>query len=105
MAGEITSIDISNTNPDRVLVGAGGVFWISNDGGANWEIITPAKATYARTSNACFHPQDDNVILAGDRAQLWRSTDGGKSWEWMLGGMVFDIKYSVQNPNVCYVAI
>ena len=105
MAGEITSIDISNTNPDRVLVGAGGVFWISNDGGANWENITPAKATYARTSNICFHPQDDNIILAGDRAQLWRSTDGGKSWEWMLGGMVFDIKYSVQNPNVCYVAI
>ena len=105
MAGEITSIDISNTNPDRVLVGAGGVFWISNDGGANWEIITPAKATYARTSVAYFHPADDNVILAGDRAQLWRSTDGGKSWEWMLGGMVFDIKYSVQNPDVCYVAI
>ena len=105
MAGEITSIDISNTNPDRVLVGAGGVFWISNDGGANWENITPAKATYARTSNICFHPQNDNIILAGDRAQLWRSTDGGKSWKWMLGGMVFDIKYSVQNPNVCYVAI
>ena len=105
MAGEITTIDISNTNPDRVLVGAGGVFWISNDGGANWENITPAKATYARTSNACFHPQNDNIILAGDRAQLWRSTDGGRSWEWMLGGMVFDIKYSVQNPDVCYVAI
>ena len=105
MAGEITSIDISNTNPDRVLVGAGGVFWISNDGGANWENITPAKATYARTSNICFHPGNDNIILAGDRAQLWRSTDGGKSWDWMLGGMVFDIKYSVQNPDVCYVAI
>ncbi len=105
MAGEITTIDISNTNPDRVLVGAGGVFWISNDGGGNWENITPAKATYARTGTACFHPKDDNIILAGDRAQLWRSTDGGKSWEWMLGGMVFDIKYSVQNPDVCYVAI
>ena len=105
MAGEITTIDISNTNPDRVLVGAGGVFWISNDGGVNWENITPAKATYARTCNACFHPGNDNIILAGDRAQLWRSTDGGKSWEWMLGGMVFDIRYSVQNPDVCYVAI
>ena len=105
MAGEITTIDISNANPDRVLVGAGGVFWISNDGGENWDNITPAKATYARTSAAYFHPANDNIILAGDRAQLWRSTDGGKSWEWMLGGMVFDIKYSVHNPDVCYVAI
>ena len=105
MAGEITTIDISSTNPDRVIVGAGGVFWISNDGGGNWENITPVKSTYARTSVAYFHPSDDNIILAGDRAQLWRSTNGGESWEWMLGGMVFDIKYSVQNPNVCYVAI
>ena len=105
MAGEITTVDISSSNPDRVLVGAGGIFWISNDGGENWENITPEKATYARTSVAYFHPSDDNIILAGDRAQLWRSTDGGKSWNWMLGGMVFDIKYSVQNPDVCYVAI
>ena len=105
MAGEITTIDISGSNPDRVLVGAGGVFWISNDGGASWDNITPAKTTYARTSVACFHPDDDNVIVAGDRAQLWRSNDGGKSWEWMLDGMVFDIKFSVQNTNVCYVAI
>ncbi len=105
MAGEITAIDISSTNPDRVLVGGGGVFWLSNDGGANWDNITPVKSTYARTSAAQFHPADDNIILAGDRSQLWRSTDGGASWQWMLGGMVFDIKYSVQNPDVCYVAI
>ena len=105
MAGEITTVDISSTNHDRVLIGAGGVFWISNDGGENWDDITPEKDKYARTSSALFHPQNDQVILAGDRAQLWRSTDGGKSWQWMLGGMVFDIKFSVQNPDVCYVAI
>ena len=105
MAGEITTIDISSTNPDRVIVGAGGVFWISNNGGASWDNITPVKSTYARTSVAYFHPENDNIIVAGDRSQLWRSTDGGESWQWMLGGMVFDIKFSVQNPNVCYVAI
>ncbi len=105
MAGEITTVDVSSANPDRVLVGAGGVFWVSNDGGEYWDDITPEKTTYARTSCALFHPQNDNIILAGDRAQLWRSVDGGKSWQWMLGGMVFDIKFSVQNPDVCYVAI
>ena len=105
MAGEITTIDVSATNPDRVLVGAGGIFWVSDDGGASWNNITPAKATYARTSVACFHPNNDNIIVAGDRSQLWRSTDGGVTWQWMLGGMVFDLKFSVQNPNVCYVAI
>lgn len=105
MAGEITSIDVSYSNPSRVIVGAGGVFWISDDAGESWKEITPEKTTYARTSAAMFHPSDDKVILAGDRAQLWRSTDGGESWQWMLEGMVFDIKFSVQNPDVCYVAI
>ena len=105
MAGEITTIDVSYTNPNRVVVGAGGVFWISNDGGESWNNITPVKSTYARTSVACFHPGNDNVIVAGDRSQLWRSTDAGATWQLMLDGMVFDIKFSVQNPDVCYVAI
>ena len=105
MAGEITTIDVSTTNPDRVIVGGGGVFWLSNDGGVNWDNVTPQKSTYARTSVAVFKPGDDNVILAGDRAQLWRSTDGGATWQWMLGGMVFDVEFSQQNPDVCYVAI
>ena len=105
MAGEITTVDISSSNPFRVLVGAGGVFWISDDGGENWQDITPEKDKYARTSVALFHPSNDKVILAGDRGQLWRSADGGNTWQYMLGGMVFDIKFSVQNPDVCYVAI
>lgn len=105
MSGEITTIDVSSTNPDRVLVGGGGVFWLSDDGGDSWENVTPAKSVYARTASAQFHPGNDNIIIAGDRAQLWRSTDGGKSWQKMLNGLVFDVKFSVQNPDVCYVAI
>ena len=105
LSGEVTAVDISSTNPDRVVIGAGGVFWLSDDGGDNWRNITPVKAQYARTSAAMFHPADDNIILAGDRSQLWLSTDGGNSWELKLSGMVFDIRYSKQYPNVCYVAI
>ena len=105
MAGEITFVEISSSNPNRVLVGGGGVCWLTNDGGNTWQNITPEKTKYARSSSAQFHPENDNVILFGDRAQLWRSTDGGSSWEWMLDGMVFDVKFSRQNPQVCYVAI
>ena len=105
MSGEITTIDVSSTNHKRVLIGGGGVFWLSDDEGETWRDITPVKTNYARTSVALFNPVDDKIILAGDRSQLWRSTDGGASWQWLLQGMVFDIKISVQNPNVCYVAI
>lgn len=105
MSGEITTIDVSSTNHKRVIIGGGGVFWLSDDEGNTWRDVTPIKSKYARTSVAMFHPADDNIILAGDRSQLWRSIDGGVSWQWMLQGMVFDIKFSVQNPDVCYVAI
>ena len=105
LSGEVTSVDISSTNPDRVLIGAGGVFWLSDDAGDTWRNITPERARYARTSAAMFSPANDNIILAGDRAQLWLSTDGGNSWNNKLQGMVFDVRFSKQNPNICYVAI
>lgn len=105
MAGEITFVDISSSNPDRVIVGGGGVCWLTNDGGDTWENITPQKSAYARSSVGQFHPTDDNVIMFGDRAQLWRTTDGGNSWQWIMGGLVFDVRFSRHNPQVCYVAI
>lgn len=105
MAGEITFVDISSSNPDRVIVGGGGVCWLTNDGGETWKNITPQKSAYARSSVGQFHPTDDNVIVFGDRAQLWRTTDGGNSWQWIMGGLVFDVRFSRHNPQVCYVAI
>lgn len=105
MAGEITTVDISSTNPDRVLVGGGGVYWLSDDGGDTWRDVSPEKSSFARTSSAQFMPGNDQVIVAGDRANLYRSADGGNTWVWQMSGMVFDVKFSRQNPNVCYVAI
>lgn len=105
MAGEITFVDISSSNPDKVIVGGGGVCWLSTDGGDTWKNITPQKSAYARSSSGQFHPADDNIIVFGDRTQLWRTTDAGDTWQWMMGGMVFDIRFSRHNPQVCYVAI
>ena len=105
MAGEITFVDISSSNPDKVIVGGGGVCWLSTDGGDTWKNITPQKSAYARSSSGHFHPADDNIIVFGDRTQLWRTTDAGDTWQWMMGGMVFDIRFSRHNPQVCYVAI
>lgn len=105
MSGEIKTIDVSNTNDKKVIVGGGGVYWLSTDGGDVWENVTPNRQGYATTTAAEFHPENDNIIVAGDRSQLWRSTDSGKSWNRMMSGMVFDVRFSIQNPDVCYVAI
>lgn len=105
MGGEITTVDVSTTNPERVIAGAGGIYWISDDGGKNWRDITPTMYGYARTSVAQFMPGNDQIILAGDRSNLYLSTDGGNTWQWKLSGMVFDLKFSAQNPQVCYAAV
>ena len=105
MSGEITTVDVSSTNHNRVLIGGGATFWLSDDGGDSWRNITPQKSTYARTNVALFNPANDQEILAGDRAQLWRSVDGGDSWQKVLDGLVFDIRISHHNPQVCYAAV
>ena len=105
LSGEITAVDISHTNPNKVIVGAGGAYWLTTDGGTVWKDITPDPYNYSRTSAAQFKPNNDKVILAGTRTNLYRSTDGGENWYIMLNGMVFDVRFSLQNPNICYAAV
>lgn len=105
LSGEITAVDISHSDPDKVVVGAGGAFWKSTDGGVIWNNITPDSYNYSRSNVIQFKPNDDNIILAGTRTNLYRSTDGGDSWNLVLTGMAFDVKFSLQNPEICYAAV
>lgn len=105
--GEISSVEVSPTNPDKVLVGAGTFVWLTTDGGASWKDITPQSVrTYnVRVRDAVFHPSDDNQMLVGNDKGLYKTTDNGANWTQINSGMCFDVKYKPGHANCIYVLI
>lgn len=105
--GEITTIEVSYTDPRKVIVGAGPILWLTTDGGDTWHNITPTslRNVYRRVRDAVFHPQDDRIILMGNDAGMYRSTDSGGSWSQVNAGICFDIKYKPRDPSVVYALV
>lgn len=105
--GDIKTVEISYTNPNKVLIGAGSFLWLTTDGGANWEDITPSQIRKANTMvrDAVFHPTDDNCMMVGNDKGLFQSIDNGKTWSQIQKGMCFDVKYKHNNTDVIYTLI
>lgn len=107
MGGEISSIDVSPTNPMKVLVGAGTFLWLSNDGGDSWQDITPQEVRpYSiKVRDAVFHPTNDQQILVGNDLGLYQTADNGVQWKQISQGMCFDVKYKLGNASTIYALI
>ncbi len=107
--GLISSLEVSRSNPNKVLASAGSVLWLSTDGGKHWTNITPTphkfdlkkwreshypyRNQYKHIKDAIFDPENDNTILMGNDAGLYKSTDNGTSWKVVDYGQCFDIKW------------
>ena len=102
--GEIKTVEISYTDSNKVLIGAGSFLWLTTDGGKNWKDITPyqLRNSNAMVRDAVFHPTDDNHMIVGNDKGVYETTDNGQSWQQILRGMCFDVKYKHGNPNVIY---
>lgn len=104
--GEITTVEISEQDPNKVLVGAGSVLWLTTDGGDSWREITPPQIRlYMRIRDAVLHPTDDNIIIVGNDQGVYRSTNGGSSWQTVENGQCFDIKFKHGDPNTVYTLV
>lgn len=105
--GDIKTVEISYTNPDKVLIGAGSFLWLTTDGGNSWKDITPSQLrnVNAMVRDAVFHPNDDQRMIVGNDKGLYQSTDDGQTWQLLLPGMCFDVKYKHGNPDVIYTLI
>lgn len=105
--GEIKTVEISYTNPNKVLIGAGSFLWLTNDGGNSWQDITPKQlyTTGPMIRDAVFHPTDDKRMLLANNKGLFQSNDDGKTWQQLLSGMCFDIKYKYGNTDGIYTLI
>ena len=92
--GEVSTVEVSETSADKVLVGAGMSLWLTEDGGDTWKNITPRGAgSFKRVRDAVFDPKNDNRILMGSDEGVFLSEDGGNTWTRKLSGRCFDIKF------------
>lgn len=105
--GEISTIDVSPTNAQKVLVGAGTFVWLSTDGGNTWTDITPSqvRSRSVRVRDAAFHPSDDRQMLLGNDRGVFQTSDNGTTWAQINTGMCFDLKYKHGDANTIYVLV
>lgn len=105
--GEITSVEVSPTDANKVLVGAGTFLWLTTDGGNTWRDITPAsvRAYSAKVRDAVFHPTNDNEMLVANDRGLYKTTTNGTNWVELSRGLCYDVKYKPTDPNTIYTLI
>lgn len=105
--GEINALEISRKDPNRVVVTAGSLVWLTTDGGETWSNITPEhfRVTYKRVRDMVIHPTDDNTFLLANDHGIYKTTDSGKTWKMVDSGQSFDLKFKVDEPNVVYALI
>ncbi|MBQ0050236.1 MAG: hypothetical protein KBT12_08415 [Bacteroidales bacterium] len=86
-----STIEISHTNPNKVLMGAGAFLWLTEDGGATWTDITPSNSS-ASIRDVIVSPTDDSHIIMGSRKGVYKSTDNGKTWRTVIARECFDLQ-------------
>lgn len=102
--GPITSVEISRSNPDKVIVSGGSLVWLTTDGGKTWTNITPTELrnVYKRVRDVVINPTNDNTFLMANDMGIYKTTDNGANWTRIVTGQCFDLKYKIDNPDIVY---
>lgn len=87
-----STIEISHTNPQKVVLGAGSFVWLTEDGGATWNDITPAQFSSSPIRDVIISPTDDTHMIMGNRRGVYKTTDNGKTWRQIINGECFDLQ-------------
>lgn len=86
---DVHSIEVHPSSPDLVAAPTGGGFYLTRDGGLNWEARYPG--CYCRA--VWWHPMDADWMVLGpadgvDRnGRIEQSRDGGLTWQAASGGL------------------
>lgn len=89
-----STIEISHTNPQKVVMGAGAFLWLTEDGGATWREITPSQHRHNGPAirDVIISPTDDTHMIMGNRKGIYKTTDNGQTWQELLPCDCFDLQ-------------
>jgi photosystem II stability/assembly factor-like uncharacterized protein len=96
-----TPIDfqVDPRNPDRVFVNAyGGGNFVSEDGGATWEIASKGY-TGAMVRDIAVDPQEPGRVYAASRSGIFVSQNGGEDWNGIASGEYKDLDWHAISIN------
>lgn len=107
VGGDLHSLVVDPSNPERVLVGGHDGGAISGDGGATWQAVSGLKG--ADPMGWAVDPRDPLKMYIGGHPGFYRSEDGGKSWRPDNSGLpgtdVHGLGIDPRNPDVLYAYV
>ena len=106
----VRALAMAPSNSNILVVGALDGIFRSNDGGQNWQRISPESYTDIRNvESLAIDPQNPDIIYAGTWHLPWKTEDGGATWHSISKGIAFDsdmfsIIIDPHNPQVVYAS-
>jgi photosystem II stability/assembly factor-like uncharacterized protein len=90
-AHPVRALTQAASDPDVIVAGALDGVFLSRDGAANWERVSPANDEELRNFDSlAIDPVNPDIIYAGTFHLPWKTVDGGKHWSPIHGGMIDD---------------
>lgn len=114
--GNITTIEISNDNPNVIYVGCdvGGIYRSTNNA-ESWQIINNGLTNYV-IYDIAIDPQTSSTLYAATGGGVFKSTDNGDTWvikrngfppisQWLLSSPIGEIVVDPVSPSIVYAGI
>jgi photosystem II stability/assembly factor-like uncharacterized protein len=101
----VRALEQSQSNPRLWVAGTRSGVFRSTDGGALWQLISPADdPELQNVDSLAIDPGNPEVIYTGTFHLPWKTVDGGKSWTSIANGMIDDsdimsLRIDTENPR------
>ena len=106
----IRALAQSVSDPKTMIAGTLNGIFRSDDGGKDWEMISPKNSQEIHNiESVAIDPMDPKTIYAGTWHLPWKTTDGGVNWSNIKQGViddsdVFSIIIDPKNPKIVFAS-
>lgn len=88
-AGDVESIAISASDPNKLYLATANGVYKSTDGGVNWAAKNSGLPSSPIITWVAVDPNNDEIVYVIADATVYKSTDGGTSWNLSDSGIIF----------------